>query len=344
MIRFSKVVAAVPIFRGFVKLIFKPKENPILSQKIDGMKFESPVGLAAGFDKNGEIMPTIAALGFGFGEVGSISTDPCEGNPKPWFYRLPKTGSAVINAGLANEGSKIILDRIKKIPSGAIKNFPIILSVVKANSPKVVSVKEGIDDYLGTLKRAKSVNNIKAFELNISCPNTYCGEPFTEPESLEKLLKAVDKLAIKKPIYIKMPLNLAWKDSKELLDIIVKHKITGVTVSNLQKDRTKVDLKDELPDEIKGSFSGRPAWAPSNELIRKTYKAYGDKLTIIGVGGIFSAEDAYTKIKLGADIIEVATGVIFNGPQIVAQINAGLSDLLEKDGFTHISQAVGIDA
>lgn len=344
MIKFSSVVANVPLFRGFVRLIFRPAKNSILAQKIDGIEYETPVGLAAGFDKNGEIMPTIAALGFGFGEVGSVTDEPCEGNPRPWFYRLPKTQSAVVNAGLANDGSTEIIKRIKSLHPKSVKNFPIILSVAKTNSCKVVSVSEGIKDYVNTVKKAKSVKNIKGFELNISCPNTFGGEPFTTENNLDKLLKAVDKLNVKKPIYIKMPLNLAWGDFKALLEVIVKHNVAGVTIANLQKDRTIIDLKDKLPDEIHGSFSGKPAWQPSNELIKKTYKGYGDRLTIIGVGGIFTAEDAYTKIKLGADMVEVITGVIFNGPQIVSQINAGLVDLLKRDGYDHISEAVGIDA
>ncbi|MGE5327792.1 MAG: dihydroorotate dehydrogenase (quinone), partial [Thiobacillus sp.] len=343
-IRFSSVVAAVPVFRGFVGIIFRPKRNPALSQDIDGISYDTPVGLAAGFDKNGEIMPTIAALGFGFGEVGSVTDIPCEGNPKPWFYRLPKTQSAVVNAGLANEGSVAIIKRIQSLNPRSINNFPIILSVAKTNSCEVVSVSAGIKDYVNTIKRAMRANNIKGIELNISCPNAFGGEPFTNPVDLEKLLRAVDKLGVKKPVYVKMPLDLSWREFEGLLDVIVRHKVAGVTIANLQKDRTKVDLRDELPEGIRGYLSGRPTWEASNDLIKRTYKNYHGKLTIIGVGGIFSAQDAYTKIKLGADLVELATGVIFNGPQIVAQINAELVDLLKNDGYTNISQAVGKDA
>jgi dihydroorotate dehydrogenase (fumarate) len=141
-----------------------------------------------------------------------------------------------------------------------------------------------------------------------------------------------------------MPLNLSWKQFKDLLDIIIKHNVAGVTVANLQKDRNKLDLKDPLPDEVRGSFSGKPSWEASNELIRKTYLCYGEKLTIIGVGGIFNAEEAYTKIRLGASLVQIITGMLFNGPQLAAEISYDLSKLLKRDGFSSISDAVGVDA
>ena len=181
-------------------------------------------------------------------------------------------------------------------------------------------------------------------ELNISCPNTYGGEPFTTPEKLEKLLKAVDAVGAKQPVFIKMPIDHEWPAFKKLLDVAVKHKIAGVTVSNLYKDRASADLKDNLPDSIKGNLSGQPTWQRSNDLIEKTYLEYGKKLTIIGVGGIFTAQQAYTKIRLGANLVEIITGVIFNGPQLAAEISYDLSKLLERDGFVNISQAIGIDA
>lgn len=344
MIRATSVIARVGFLRSLVRLIFVSRYDKRVAQTLHGLEFRSPIGLAAGFDKEGEIMPAIAALGFGFGEVGSVSADMCEGNPRPWFYRLPKTKSAVINAGLANDGSRVILRRLRNFGPKAFKNFHVILSVAKANSPKVVTETEGIADYITTIKRAKNSKTISAFELNISCPNTYGGEPFTTPTSLGRLLSAVDKVGVKQPIFIKMPLNLSWKQSKGLLEVIVKHNVAGVTMTNLHHDRSKLDLKDKLPDDVTGSFSGKPTWELSNELIRKTYLGYGDRLTIIGVGGVFNAEDAYAKIRLGASAVELITGMLFNGPQLAAEISYDLSGLLRRDGFSHISQAVGVDA
>lgn len=344
MITTTSFFGRIPAARLLVKSIFTRKHNETLAQNYHGIDFSGPVGLSAGFDKNGEIVPMIARLGFGFGTVGSITAGQCDGNPRPWFYRLPNSKSLVINAGLANHGSVEILKRIHDFSDDAINNFPIVLSVAKANSQTVVSEKEGIEDYVATVKRAKNEKRIKIIELNISCPNTYGGEPFTTPEKLERLLKAVSKVGAKQPIFIKMPIDLAWPEFSKLVDIAIKYKVAGLTVSNLYKKRELAELSDPLPDTVKGNLSGKPTWKQSNELIRQTYIKYGDKITIIGVGGIFTAEEAYIKIKLGASLVEIITGVIFNGPQLAAEINDGLVKLLQKDGYSHISQAIGVDA
>jgi dihydroorotate dehydrogenase (fumarate) len=343
MIKFASVMSSVPFLRGFVRLIFTKRRDERLVQKYYGIEFNNPVGLAAGFDKNGEVMPIISALGFGFGTVGSVTAKRCVGNPRPWFYRLPKTKSLVVNAGLANHGSLSVIERLGRYSSRAIHRLPIVLSVAKTNSHQVVDIKDGIDDYITTLKRAKNQPSIKMIELNISCPNAHGGEPFTTPSRLERLLKAVDVVDVEKPIFIKMPVDLSWNDFKKLLDIIIEHNVVGVTIANLAKDRSKLKLKDDIPDNIHGNLSGKPTWEASNELISQTYLAYGDRLTIIGVGGIFSAEDAYTKIRLGASLVEIITGLIFCGPQLAAEINDDLSKILKRDGYDNIGQAIGVD-
>lgn len=344
MTKITAVAARVGILRGFVRWIFVRPRDERIEQTFHGLKFTNPVGLAAGFDKDGEVIPVIAALGFGFGEVGSVTAKPCPGNPRPWFYRLPKSKSAVVNAGLGNEGSKVILERLRKYPARSLHNFPVFLSVAKTNIKSVVSEAEGIKDFVTTVKRAKDEITIQAIELNVSCPNAYGGEPFTTPSSLDNLLKEIDKLAITQPIYVKMPIDLSWKAFSRLLDVIIKHQVAGVTVSNLAKDRTQIDPRDVLPDTVSGNFSGKLTWDGSNELIRRTYLKYGDKLTIIGLGGIFTADDAYTKIRLGASLVQIITGMLFNGPQLAATISYDLSKLLERDGFSHISHAIGVDA
>lgn len=344
MINTTAFIGSVGFLRGFVRLVFTRRFNPRIAQKYHGVSFDTPVGLAAGFDKNGQIVPTIAALGFGFGEVGSVTATVCEGNARPWFYRLPKTQSLVVNAGLANHGSVAVLNRIRQYSPRSIKRFSIILSVAKTNSRTVVDTEAGIADYVTTVKRANKEPRVKIIELNVSCPNTYGGEPFTTPERLDLLLTAVDSAAPRQPVFIKMPSNLPWVEFKKLLDVIVRHNVKGVTVSNLAKDRATLELLDSLPDDVPGNLSGKPTVKNSNELIRRTYLGYGNKLTIIGVGGIFSADDAYTKIRLGASLIELITGMIFVGPQLVADINDGLSKRLKKDGFTNIAQVIGIDA
>jgi dihydroorotate dehydrogenase (fumarate) len=191
------------------------------------------------------------------------------------------------------------------------------------------------------LKKIKKASVGDMVTINISCPNAYGGEPFTTSERLEKLLKEVDKIGLKLPIFLKMPSDKPWPEFKKLIDTALKHKIAGLTICNLNKNRKSIKLKDELSDDIKGNLSGKPVFDLSNELISQTYKYCGNRLTIIGVGGIFSAKDAYEKIKRGATLVELITGMIFEGPMLIGQINAGLVELLEKDGYTHISQAIG---
>ncbi len=145
-----------------------------------------------------------------------------------------------------------------------------------------------------------------------------------------------------KPIFIKMPLELEWEKFKELLQVAIKYKIDGVVIANLVKDReSNKYIKDEIPENIKGGISGLPTRDLCNEKISLTYKEFGDKFKIIGVGGIFNAEDAYEKIKLGASLVQLITGMIFEGPQLIGEINRGLVKLLRKDGFNNISEAVG---
>ena len=145
------------------------------------------------------------------------------------------------------------------------------------------------------------------------------------------------------PFWVKMPHLYDIKQFDSLLKVIVRHNIQGVTVANLVKDRSKIDIKDPLTDEIRGGLSGEPTREHSLELIRHAYRNYGDRLIIVGVGGVFSAEDAYAKIKAGASLVGLITGLFFEGPQLIGQINRGLVDLLKKDGFSHISEAVGAD-
>ena len=330
--------------RQLLTAVWAYDNPPFLRQKIHGITFRNPVGLSAGFDKNFELPPLLKAIGFGFMEGGSLTYRPCVGNPRPWFHRLPNSQSLVVYAGLANKGVDDIIGRIQNYPPDIFKNFPINISVAKTNVPEVCSDTEAIADYIGSLKVIQQADVGKMITLNISCPNTYGGEPFTTPTRLERLLKEVDGLKLVQPLFIKMPCDLPWSKFDSLLTVASKHKVSGVIISNLAKDRSQIKLLDPLPVSIKGNLSGKPTWKLSNQLISRTYQKYQHRFTIIGVGGIFSAEDAYTKIKLGASLVELITGMVYEGPQLIGQINHDLVTLLKRDGYHHISQAIGVDS
>jgi len=315
-------------------------DNPVrLQQTLHGIAFPTPVGLSAGLDKNVELAPLMYAVGFGFMEGGSITFRPCAGNPRPWFYRLPKSKSLVVHAGLANHGASAIIDRLRTEARSLPVDFPLNISVAKTNSPEAVSDADAIDDYIGSLSLLKGAGIGAMYTLNISCPNTYGGEPFTTPAKLDKLLAEVDTLKLKKPVFIKMPIDLTWDKFCHLLKIAAQHDVAGVTIGNLTKRRKS--LRDHLAQSIKGHLSGRPTREQSTYLIDQTYRKFGDRFTIIGVGGVFSAEDAYEKIIHGASLVELVTGVIFEGPQLIGQINRDLTKLLRRDGFANVATAVG---
>ncbi len=343
MLKTGSVVQKLPLIERLMNAHLAYKNNDILGQKIAGIDFINPVGLSAGLDKNFEITPIIKAIGFGFMEGGSVTFRACDGNEKPWFYRLPQSKSLVVNAGLANHGVDQVIKRIKSYSGRVLRDFPLNISVAKTNSCETASDQDAIADYIGSLRAIKATSVGQMVTLNISCPNTYGGEPFTTPDRLDALLTAVDAVELSQPVFIKLPCDLPWKTFHSLLRIADKHNITGLTISNLAKDRTAMRLQDELPDSVKGNLSGKPTWELSNNLIRRTYEMYADRFIIIGVGGIFTAEDAYTKIKLGASLVELVTGLIFEGPQVIGEINKGLVELLYRDGYANISQAIGVD-
>ncbi len=330
--------------RGLIRGSWNYQNQAILAQNLHGIEYKNPLGLSAGLDKNFEIAGVVNAIGFGQMEGGSITFQSCRGNDKPWFYRLPKTKSIVVHVGLANQGAAKILPRIAKYSRNEIDDMVVNISVAKTNNRQNASDEQAVNDYVGTLKMIRDQNVGDVVTLNISCPNAYGGEPFTTPARLEKLLAKTDLVKLNQPIYIKMPIDKTPAEFEKLLQVIARHNVQGVTISNLFKDRSSVELADDLPAEIPGNLSGRPTFAKSNELIALTYRKFGDRLTISGVGGVFDAHDAYTKIRAGASLVEMITGLMFEGPQIVGRINHDLVELLQRDGFSHVSQAVGIDA
>lgn len=340
LLRMSRIRQRYPFTDSLVSKALSYQNSANLGQTIQGIHFPNPVGLAAGFDKNIELAPTMKAVGYGFMTGGSVTFLACEGNPRPWFYRLPKQKSLVVNVGLANEGTQAVMDRLRTYKQSLFDRFPLVVSVAKTNSPDANDDPSAIADYVGSLSLLQNQPQVSVIEVNISCPNAFGGEPFTDPQRLEQLLANIDALNIAKPVWVKMPIDLAWPAFNELLNVIVRHNVHGVTIGNLQKSRSEIPSED-LPNEVKGNLSGLPTQAPSDELIRLTYASYGSRLMIVGVGGIFTAQDAYRKICLGASLVELITGMIYEGPQLVGQINRELVDLLKRDNFSTIGEAIG---
>jgi len=312
--------------------------HPALEQTVAGIKFNNPIGLAAGFDKNGLLTQILPAVGFGFEEIGSATGEPCSGNLGKRLWRLKDSQSLLVYYGLKNDGCEVIANRLENLAY----DFPIGISLAKTNNRETVDESKGIADYLKAYLTFSKQNIGDYFTLNISCPNTFGGEPFTDPQRLAALLTELDKIETKKPVFLKCGADLSFAELDTLVEIAKKHRLHGFILTNLTKKRDRAEI---LPQEIiglkHGGVSGKPVFQASNDLISHLYKTTGDRFVIIGCGGIFSAEDAYKKIRCGASLVQLITGMIYQGPQLIGEINKGLATLLQKDGYKNIKEAVG---
>ncbi len=335
MIRFSSWAERYSFFRRIFHRCFA-YHHPSLEQNILGVHFLNPIGLSAGFDKNAQIINAIASVGFGFSEVGSITGEPCAGNPKPRLWRLPKSKAIMVWFGLKNDGADVIAKRLRDT------SFPIPIgtSIARTNDATTVDLEKGIADYA---KAFSAFSNIGAyFTINISCPNTCGGEPFASPDRLERLLTEIDSIPTKKPIFLKFPADISFEDADRLVAVAQRHRIHGLVISNLTKQHESSTIDaSEVTASMKGGISGKPTFSQSNALIAHIYRVVGGKLIIIGVGGIFSATDAYEKILSGASLVQLITGMIYEGPQLIGEISHGIVQLLKRDGFTTICEAIG---
>jgi dihydroorotate dehydrogenase len=312
--------------------------DPMLEQTIFGINFKNPVGLAAGFDKDARLTKILPSVGFGFEEIGSVTGEPCEGNPRPRLWRLPKSRSLIVYYGLKNDGAEKISKRLFQTKF----DFPVGISIAKTNSEHTVETEAGVADYLKAYKAFQDIGDY--YTINISCPNAFGGQPFSDPSRLEVLLKAIYALPKTKPVFIKMPPDISHEQIDRIIELSEKYDIDGFVCVNLTKDRDLLLIKEKILDELptdKGGLSGKVVESFSDRMIEYVYKKAGKKFVIIGCGGIFSAEDAYGKICAGASMVQLITGMIYEGPQLIGDINRGLVELLKRDGFKNVGEAVG---
>ena len=324
------------ITRKLASLLFS-YSNKSLEQNILGINFKNPIGLSAGFDKDANLTDILPYIGFGFAEVGSITGEPCQGNPKPRLWRLKKSSALVVDYGLNNEGSIKISKKLQA------KTFviPIGTNIAKTNSKKTVAITAGINDYLKAFRQFTEIGSY--FTINISCPNAYGGQPFTDSVRLEALLTKLDEILTKKPVFLKLSPDLAKTEVDRIIKTAQQHRVAGFICSNLTKRRNSSKIIERtIPGT--GGISGKVVEDLANDLIAYIYHKTNRKFIIIGCGGVFSAEDAYKKIKFGASLVQLITGAIYEGPQLISEINQGLVSLLRKDGLKNISEAIGLES
>lgn len=320
-----------------------------LGQTLWGLNFPNPIGLAAGFDKNARLVRFWQKLGFGFVEVGSVTARPARGNKRPRAFRLVEDRALINRMGLNNQGADKIARRIEKL--GDKQSVPLGINLAKTHDAAIVG-EAAIEDFRHSFHRLAPLADYIA--LNISCPNTADGKTFEEPDALDALLRTIftQRRAqnLKVPVLVKLappPTPKVVFDSlvEEIVDVAMGHGVQGFIATNTAPDRQFLTTSEGVLAGIgAGGLSGAPLAQRSTQLVRYLYRRTGGAVPIIGVGGIDSAEAALAKLRAGASLVQLYTGLVYEGPGLVKQLKEGLVHLFEKHGYASIREAIGADA
>jgi len=296
-------------------------QNSSLEKELFGIKFKNPVGLAAGFDKNGKYIKEMSNLGFGFIEIGTITPKPQPGNPKKRLFRVQNDLAIINRLGINNDGNILCAERLKKNNSDVVIGGNIGKNTTTSN-------EKADTDYIQNFKILHQY--VDYFVLNVSCPNVRNFTKLQDVEFLKKLIPQLKKINStkpkKKPILIKISPDLNQDQLDETIDLILSENLDGIIATNTTTSRNNLKTSKSKIEKIgNGGLSGEPLKNKSTEVIRYISKKTNGNLPIIGVGGIMNPKDALDKIKAGADLIQLYTGFIYEGPSIVKKINQYLS-------------------
>ncbi|HKO63004.1 MAG TPA: quinone-dependent dihydroorotate dehydrogenase [Pyrinomonadaceae bacterium] len=336
-----KSLASAPSFVTS-SLARRYQRSPFGKLKRFGLMFDNPVGLAAGFDKDGIGLLALASLGFGFIEAGTVTFHPQPGNPKPRLFRLPLDQALINRAGFNNEGAEAFVRRVSKARPDCVLGVSI-------GKSKVTPFEDAVADYLKTFDLVNDVADYIA--VNVSSPNTPRLRELQHGEHLDQLLGALQKrnreLAEKhgqklKPFLLKLSPDLSDDELTDAISVAQRREIAGVIATNTTTDRSHLQTDANLVARYgEGGLSGAPLKTRATTMVSKIYKMTGGTLPVIGVGGIFTANDAFEMIAAGASLIQIYTGFIYEGPSIVANINDGLRRIVSREGFVSLDEAVG---
>ena len=312
--------------------------DPILSQHILGLDFPNPIGLAAGFDKNAEVISSMFSLGFGFTEVGTITPLPQNGNPKPRVFRLEEDKGIINSLGFNNKGILKAKKNLIKLKSSSNKN-----RIVGVNLGINKNSTDSINDYLFGIESFCNLANY--ITINISSPNTVGLRDLQLRGKIENLIKQVvlkrekiDSLT-KIPIFIKISPDLNDDQLRDIALISLANNIDGLIITNTTINRPNNLLSKNK--NFKGGLSGKPLFQASNKILKKMYNLTNGQIILIGVGGISSGSDCYEKIKSGASLIQLYSALTFSGPSLISKIKKELVDLIKTDGYNNISDLIG---
>ncbi|MDB2404937.1 quinone-dependent dihydroorotate dehydrogenase [Alphaproteobacteria bacterium] len=318
-------------------IYFKPlyKDDEILKTELWGKKFPNPVGLSAGFDKNGECYNAMLDLGMGFCEIGSVTPLPQEGNPKPRLFRLPKDGAVINRLGFNNLGIDYVFKQLQKPRRG----------ILGVNLGKNKTTADPVIDFVKGCKKLSTLADYLV--INVSSPNTPGLRKLQGQKELTDILSNVQKTINKEcgenspPLLVKIAPDLNEQGLNDIAQVAKKLKIDGIIISNTTLKRPNNLHHKNTLDEI-GGLSGKPLFKKSTQMLAKMYKLTDGEIPLIGVGGISSGEEAYEKICNGASLIQLYSALVYGGAGLITDIKKDLAKILKQNGFESISQAVGI--
>jgi dihydroorotate dehydrogenase len=321
---------------GFGRLMIgreaREPDPPILTQRLWGLDFPNPIGLAAGYDKDADVPDAMLGLGFGFVEIGTVTPRPQPGNAKPRLFRLEEDQAVVNRMGFNSAGLQAVLGRLSRRRRGGI---------IGTNLGMNRDSGDAAADYAEGVRRAAAVSDYLV--VNISSPNTPGLRDLQRRAALESLLARLFEVrretGSRIPLLLKIAPDLSPAEREEIAQVALGAKIDGLVISNTTVARPAGLLSRHAQES--GGLSGRPLFAASTALLADMYRLTQGRLPLIGVGGIASASDAYAKIRAGARLVQLYTALVFSGPALVGRIKRGLASLLRRDGFASIADAVG---
>lgn len=326
---------------------------PGIEQCLWGLKFPNPLGLAAGFDKDGVAARIWGSFGFGFAELGTVTLHPQPGNPRPRLFRLLEDKAVLNRMGFNNHGAEALARRLEcwKVQQGlqverSDQTLPLTIPLgINLGKSKVTPLEEAAADYWGSFRLLKELGDY--FVVNVSSPNTPGLRSLQDAAQLSLILETLQQEnTAQKPILVKIAPDLEWDAIADVIKLAQTYQLAGIVATNttIRRDMLKTQMiqaTGKPVSEEAGGISGAPLRQRSTEVIRFIYQETQGQLPIIGVGGIFTAEDAWEKITAGASLIQVYTGWIYEGPWMVRRILQGLGQKLEERGLTSIAEAVG---
>jgi dihydroorotate dehydrogenase len=338
--QWSRITRSPLLFQSLDQSFSYPDAR--FTQQCWGLTFPNPIGLAAGCDKDGEAAAIWPHLGFGFAELGGVTFHAQQGNPKPRLFRLPDDQAFLNRLGGNNQGAKVVAERLQQTWTVYPRSTPVGINLIKS---KITPLEAATEDYVQSFQALEKVADY--FVVNVSSPNTPGLRSLQSSEELAKILAGLQAVnSNNKPLLVKIAPDLTWEEIDQILDLAKTYQLAGIVATNttLQRDGLKTEILAATGQAIRteaGGISGAPLRQRSTEIIRYLYRKTEGTLPIVGVGGIFSAEDAWEKIQAGASLLQLYTGWIYQGPWLIRDILQGLTQKLEEQGFEHIQQAVG---